>query len=196
MARAHKRNKGVEVASLRPGWVSGGSKGPGLLTDADLGCLYEFFVMEVPSEKYSTSSVSLQTRGWGKKPWSNGALKKELLDERGLEINRSLFICTSTQETKALFQEAGMTKNFARNCKSERIAVYHDGRNAQFISILIHIRHAFAHGRWTVRKLNSEIVFYFESGVPVREDFKVRSRMVLKYSTLKEWMRIIKDGKI
>lgn len=197
MARNHKREKGVEIAPCRPGWIGGGlGDSSGLLFDSDYGIFYKFFVMEVPSEKLSSSSVSLEERGWGKKPWSTAGnrLRGQLLTDLGFVTNETLFIGTSVDETKALFRAAQMGKNFAREYKTERIAVYHSGEGAQFISILCHIRHAFAHGRWGASKVGGEIMLYFESGKQRGEEFRVRSRMALKYSTLERWAQIIKKA--
>ena len=146
MARSHRREKGTEIVPLRPGWVGGGVSLTPLLTDEELGCLYRFFVLEAPSEKLSSSAVTFEMRGWGKKPWTAKGthLRDRLLTDLGFEAGRSLFVGTGTDETKALFKASGLDKDFARHYRGECIAIYHS-ESAQFMSVMCHIRHALAH---------------------------------------------------
>ena len=132
-------------------------------------------------------------RGWGKKPWrtEGNRLYGRLLTDLGFKVGDSLFVGTGTDETKALFKASGLDKDFARDYGGERIAVYHS-ESAQFMSIMCHIRHALAHGRYAVSDSDEGLVFFFESGKRAGDGFRVRSRMVLKYSTLKAWISIIK----
>ena len=71
------------------------------------------------------------------------------------------------------------------------------GRYNEFLSICYHIRNAFAHGRLAMYgyKNGSDIVFALEDGVKKKGKFEVRSRMILKKSTLKKWMEILKSGR-
>lgn len=197
MARNHRREKGTEIAPLRPGWVGRGVSRSPLLTDEELGGLYRFFVLEAPSEKLSSSAVTFEMRGWGKKPWTaeGNRLRGQLLTDLGFVVGDSLFVGTSTDETKALFKASGLDKDFARGFRGERIAIYHS-EGAQFVSIMCHIRHALAHGRYAVSDSDDGLVFFVESGKNSGDRFRVRSRMVLKYSTLKTWISIIKREEV
>lgn len=64
------------------------------------------------------------------------------------------------------------------------------------MSICYHIRNAFAHGRLAMYDYKNceDIVFVLEDGVKKNGEFQVRSRMVLKKSTLIKWMQILKSG--
>lgn len=192
MARSHRREKGVEIAPCRPGWIGRGVSRSPKLTDEDLGGLYRFFVLEAPSEGLSSLAVTFEMRGWGKRPWTTEGtrLRGRLLTDLGFKTGGSLFIGTSAGETKALFRASGLGRDFAREYKGERIAMYHN-EGAQFVSIMCHIRHALAHGRYAVSDSADGLAFFFESGKRSRDGFRVRSRMVLKYSTLKTWISII-----
>lgn len=71
------------------------------------------------------------------------------------------------------------------------------GRYNEFLSICYHIRNSFAHGRLAMYDYENgkDIVFVLEDGVKKNGEFQVRSRMVLKKSTLLKWMNILKAGK-
>lgn len=165
------------------------------MPDDELGALYRFFVVETPCERLSSSAITFESRGWGKKPWktTGNRLHGRLLTDLGFRTGETLFIGTSVDETKALFKDAMLDERFARNVCQERIAIYDSERN-QFLSIMAHIRHAMAHGRFATARRNGEIFFFFESGTKGRSSdaFNVRSRMVLKRSTLLKWIAIIK----
>ena len=75
----------------------------------------------------------------------------------------------------------------------ERVAFY-DSENNQFMSLFKHIRCAFAHGRVGVKKTDQESMYLMEDGWPYKGRLKVSARMVLKKSTLLNWIKIIQDG--
>lgn len=197
MARNHRRNKGKERVSMKPGWIGGGvplcDVSDTALSNRRLLELYKFYVLETPFESISNMAISLNKRGWKKNVWTDKQtdLRKKLLDDLGFLTNASLFICTAVDETKELFKAAKMSKDFKRDCKEERIAIYHS-ESAQFMSILRHVRNSLAHGRFAAKKRDGEVWLFFEDGKKDKFHFAVRSRMVLKYSTLEKWMQIIR----
>lgn len=196
MARRHKREQGVECASPKPGWVGSGIvKNPSILGTDDFRLLFEFFVLESPFAPSSSMTVPLSKYGWGNKPWStkNNRLLNRLLRDQGFRINENLFVGTSTEETKALFKDAKLTKSFKREITTETIAFYHSEK-AQFASIARHIRNSLAHGRFAAKKDGPEVILYFEDGIKNKNDFRTRSRMVLRLTTIKKWIEIIKGG--
>lgn len=98
---------------------------------------------------------------------------------------------------KEVCRKASLSKGFHKNRKYELIAVY-KGRYNEFLCICYHIRNAFAHGRLTMYGCDDsrDVMFVLEDGVKKQNIFQVRSRMVLRKSTLKKWMEIIKSGQL
>ena len=194
MARRHKRETGIEITVFRPGWVGQGlfTQSP-ILSHEQLFDLYRFYVVETPCENLSSSSISFSRRGWGTKPWKTegNRLDGRLLKDRGFETNVNLFIGTSVNETKALFNEARLPARFKTTCREERIAFYHS-ENARFLSIARHIRNALAHGRMAAAMTDDEPMLFLEDVFKSKGTYAVRSRMVIRYSTLEAWMRIAK----
>ena len=75
----------------------------------------------------------------------------------------------------------------------ERIVIYKGNYN-RFLSICYHIRNALAHGRLAMYERNNEIIFALEDGIKKQNKFHVRSRMILKKSTLLKWIDIVEGG--
>lgn len=76
--------------------------------------------------------------------------------------------------------------------------MYKPGRYNDFLSICYHIRNALAHGRFAMYSLsnNADTMFVLEDGVKKGSEFQVRSRMILKQSTLLNWIKIIEAGSL
>lgn len=195
MTRRNKRSKGLEEAPLTPGWVNAGENGDSSLSQSEYWRLYDFYVLHTPCEKYSSSSVSIMRYGWTKNVWRPGSanLRDKLLDECGFASGDNLFIGTAVSETKALFREAGLTAGFHKQF-DERIAIYKEPQVSVPKSILGHIRCSLAHGRFSAYRRKGCVFIVLEDGVKAKgkTSFFVRSRMVLKLTTLLKWIDICK----
>ena len=185
-------NNGYVIASLTPGWIK--KRVPDNYADDVLKDLIMFYVINTPCDDLSSSGIKLTEYGWGKDVWKNDRLKNYLFSIAGLERNSSF--ASKTDEMKAICEKTSLKKDFHKNRGKERIAIY-KGRYNEFLSICYHIRNAFAHGRLAMYgyKNGSDIVFALEDGVKKKGKFEVRSRMILKKSTLKKWMEILKSGR-
>jgi hypothetical protein len=62
------------------------------------------------------------------------------------------------------------------------------------MAVFYHIRNALAHGRLAMYKYGKDIIFVLEDGIKSGDRFQVRSRMVLKKSTLLKWIDILESG--
>ena len=166
-------NNGYVIASLTPGWIK--KRVPDNYADDVLKDLIMFYVINTPCDDLSSSGIKLTEYGWGKDVWKNDRLKNYLFSIAGLERNSSFAVASKTDEMKAICE----------------------GRYNEFLSICYHIRNAFAHGRLAMYgyKNGSDIVFALEDGVKKKGKFEVRSCMILKKSTLKKWMEILKSGR-
>lgn len=53
-----------------------------------------------------------------------------------------------------------------------------------------HIRNSFAHGRFTVKKINKEFYIFMEDINTTQEKFFINARIILREKTLLEWINI------
>lgn len=85
--------------------------------------------------------------------------------------------------------------NFPSDLKTERICVY-DNMHNQFLSVFYHIRNAFAHCRLNMIDVDGECVFVLEDIVrdKKKNTLKLSARMVVKKSTLLNWINLIEGG--
>lgn len=125
------------------------------------------------------------------------AFKNALFDIAGIKRNSSFVVTHRVDEMKAACEKASLKKNFHKSRSQERIVIF-KGRYNEFLSICYHIRNAFAHGRLAMYGCENgkDVVFALEDGVKKNGEFQVRSRMILKKSTLIRWMNILKSGEL
>ena len=122
-------------------------------------------------------------------------MKNVLFNIAGLKRKESFFIVSHTNEMKNACEQAHMKKGFHKNLDTQKIVAY-KGKYNEFLCVFYHIRNAFAHGRLAMYERKGDIVFALEDGVKRYGQFEVRSRMILKKSTLKSWMDVIKSGEL
>lgn len=183
--------KGMEIAPLNPGWIK--RVVPDSYADNDLKRIVLFYVINTPCSALSSSSIPLTSYGWNKDLWKKNEPKKSLFDFAGLERDKTFFVAKKTNETKDMFTKASLNKKFHEKRDVEKVAIYKPSEYNEFMAILYHIRNAFAHGRLAMYAIdNSEdIVFALEDGIKRNGEFQVRSRMILKKSTLLKWIDIL-----
>lgn len=187
------KDNGYEISPMNPGWIK--RRVPDEYADDSLKDLIMFFVINTPCTNLSSSSIDLSDYGWGKDIWKNEKLKKALFQIAGIERGSTFVVAQKASEMKSVCEKASLKKNFHKSRDIERIAIF-KGRYNEFLSICYHIRNAFAHGRLAMYDYKNceDIVFVLEDGVKKNGEFQVRSRMVLKKSTLIKWMQILKSG--
>ena len=183
--------KGRETAPINPGWIK--KKVPDSYADDDLKRIVLFYVINTPCTALSSSGIPLTEYGWPKDIWRKPALKQLLFDIAKLEYKKTFFPVNKTDETKNACEQAKMKKGFHNDRSVEKIVVYRNSGYNDFMSVLYHIRNAFAHGRLAMYEVeNSEdIVFVLEDGVKRNNIYYVRARMILKKSTLIKWIDIL-----
>ena len=188
------KNNGYEISPMNPGWIK--KRVPDEYADDSLKDLIMFFVINTPCTDLSSSGIDLSYYGWGKDLWKNEKLKKDLFQIAGIARGSTFAVAQKTSEMKSVCEKASLKKDFHRSRDKERIAIF-KGRYNEFLSICYHIRNAFAHGRLAMYDYENgkDIVFVLEDGVKKNGEFQVRSRMVLKKSTLIKWMQILKSGR-
>lgn len=187
------KDNGYEISSMNPGWIK--KRVPNEYADESLKDLIMFFVINTPCTDLSSSSIDLSDYGWSKDIWKNDKLKNALFRVAEIERESTFVVAHRTNEMKSACEKTSLKKNFHRNRDKERIAIF-KGRYNEFLSICYHIRNSFAHGRLAMYDYENgkDIMFVLEDGVKKNGEFQVRSRMVLKKSTLIKWMQILKSG--
>ena len=127
--------------------------------------------------------------------WQSGKLRNYLYEVAGLKKGTTLSFAKNTKDMKSVLESTKLKKNFHKSRNVERIAAF-KGKENEIMCIFRHIRNALAHGRIAIYNDSGEIYFVLEDGKRKNEKLEVRSRMVLKESTLIEWKRTIESGKI
>ena len=70
----------------------------------------------------------------------------------------------------------------------------YDCKENQSLSMFYHIRNALAHGRMNMVDVDGECIFIFEDVKKEKNKCKVSARMILKKSSLLQWIDIIESG--
>ena len=181
----------VEFAEHPPKWVKQ-SDVSFIRETEDIREVIRFFVVNSPCANVSARGIDLTKYNWREKnPPKDKYLYNRLLSVAELFENDSLFIGESVDTTKDLFSTAGMKDDFWRKYTSNRIAIVNGGN--LIMTIFKVIRNCFAHCRFTVVSHNVDYIIAMENGVASGERFEVKGRLILKLSTLVEWIRIIKE---
>lgn len=185
-------NKGLEISPQRPGWVRRNIKDS---NDNEFYRIIQFFLINTPCEDLSTSSISISDYSWGKDVWKKSTLKSQLFAVASLERGITFIVAKTTESMKKACEKADLMNNFHTKRNTERIVIYKPSRYNECMAIFYHIRNSLAHGRFTQYedKGCSNSTFVFEDGINWRGSFQVRSRMILRKSTLLSWIRIIKN---
>lgn len=185
-----------ETAPINPGWIK--SIISNEYNDIELQRIVLFYVIHTPCSNISYSSKTFKSYGWKKDVWQKGVLKRNLFNVAGLENGKTFYSVTKTEDIKGMFKTAKLSSKFYKNRDIERIAIYQPSGYNNFTGILYHIRNSLAHGRFTIYPAKKpdnpdEIYFVMEDGVKKGDKFYVRARLVLKRSTLLEWIYIIEN---
>jgi len=150
--------------------------------------IYKFFVLNTPCSKLSVQSKSLLEYGWSspwKKPfWLNKQLKN---------ASKNPDLLYSTDKLSLLedvIKKADIKESSLDNECTEKVCFYNNQKN-QFISVFYHLRNSLAHGRFEIKKLSDDRIFYFED-FTTKE--KLSAKMILRKSTLLSWIQIIENG--
>ena len=150
-----------------------------------------FFIFHSPVDNLSARQISLSEYGWNtpwRKPWY---LNKQLKQETS---NYELLFSSATfKKMDDALTKADLRNSFPSNIAKERICIY-DCKKNQFMSVFYHIRNAFAHGRFDLRRLNDEEYYILEDVQKDKGALKVSARMILKKRTLINWIDIIEGG--
>lgn len=150
-----------------------------------------FFVFHSPVNNLSARQICLSEYGWNT-PWRKPYyLNKQL--KQATNNYELLFSSATLKEMNDALTKANLVNSFPSDIVRERICIY-DCKKNQFISVFYHIRNAFAHGRFDLRKLNNVEYYIMEDVKKAKKDLQVSARMILKKQTLLRWIDIIEGG--
>ena len=184
----------TELVSLFPGWIDNKYDKKVLKEKYyNINEIVMFYGICTINKRQSSSAIVLGNYGWKNDLWKKGILRTEMLKVASLENGKTLFIVKKLEEIKDLFKR-NLPKKFYKDLSTEMIVMYQPSYYNQIESILYHIRNSIAHGRFKVSEYNNQEIFLFEDGIQVKGKFEVRSRMILKKTTLNKWMKIIQEG--
>lgn len=185
MGKAVDKSK-LEFASHPPAWARE-------LTEEEetsIREIYKFFVVNTPCKDISALSIPLTKYGWDDDtPPKDGYLQKRILESAGLDLGTTLFIGTQREDMKELFGTAAMDAAFGDTYDTNRIAILNDGN--LLMALFRNLRNAFAHCRFTLKKLPEDVLFIMENGAVSGSNCEIKSRMLIKKSTFVEWIHII-----
>lgn len=150
-----------------------------------------FYVFHCPCENISARGISLNDYGWTE-PWRKPYKLNEQLKQA--TSNHNLIFSAHTYNNMDIaLEKANLLHHFSDDVSTERICIY-DNKDNQFLSIFGHIRNAFAHGRFLFVKNNDEEYYIMEDVKSIRRQKVVTARIILKKSSLLNWIDIIEGG--
>lgn len=164
---------------------------PEEFADAELFRIVTFFVFHSPCPNISSMGKSLSEYGWNA-PWKKPYyLNKQL--RRAASNYNILYSATSCDTLEAALVKANLDVGIPSDLTTERIAIV-DSKKNQFQSVFCHIRNALAHCRINMVEVNGECVFVMEDTKKSGERLNVSARMIIRKSTLLNWINIIEGG--
>ena len=180
-----------KLTTFNPGWVKNKHKE---IFDAGFQRVLLFYLFSTPCDGVSSSGIDLKNYGWGKNVWKNPLLKETLRTVAKLHNGKNYIKCKKLEDMTSCFTKADLDDGFHAKKAEERIAFYHDGKRNEFITILYYIRCALAHGRFEIYKTENGNIYVMEAIKHTRGGYSSRARMVLKESTLIEWIEIFEGS--
>ena len=186
----------IEIAEHPPTWIKAADIAFIRNNDA-IKDVIDFFVVYSPCANVSARGMDLTQYYWKEKnPTKGKYLYNKILSTAGLVENETLFFSESLSNTEELFARARMGKDFCQAYTDNRVALVSNGN--LIMSIFRAIRNCLAHCRFTIILDYEDPIIAMENGEPIGKEkegkqFQVKARMLLKLSTLKEWIRIVKE---
>jgi hypothetical protein len=183
-SNSNDKNSAFVFVQEHPSWIKKIS--PATLANKDFARIIQFYLFCCPCES-SAMSVTLAEYGWSN-PWVKPYYLTQQLKDASTNLN-SYYPANTYDDMKQALEKAGFLNDFP-NTLSKEAASFYDSQNNQTLSLLKHIRNAFAHGRFALFNVNGD-VFAFEDK---NSSGKISSRIIIKMSTLLKWIEIIEDG--
>ena len=160
------------------------------LNNKDTKRIINFYLFHTPIENVCAIARPLKNYGWND-PWhspENLNIKMANATTNDSFLKESKYV----EDMKDSLEEIGFGENFLEDLTCEKACIYAD-HESQYLSVLHHIRNCFAHGRFRIiRQGRGRDVYYAFEDMSTNEN--VTARMLIKQTTLKEWIKIIESG--
>ncbi len=185
----------MEYTTKNPQWLKWIA--PEKFNDKELFRIVVFFVFHSPCPDLSAMGKPLSEYNWHK-PWASPYKLRDQLKEASSNPNL-LFSADNLDKMSQALEKADLKDNFPNDFSTERICFYND-KHTQFISVFWHIRNALAHGRINIVDVKGECIFVLEDvntrkkNPSASNEMAISARMIIKKSTLLQWIDIIEGG--
>lgn len=156
--------------------------------------IFLFYVINTPYDSYSFRSINVTEYGWPENVWSTNELKEQLYHIANLNFGSSLIKVEFLKDMESACELANLKEDFYKKRDKERVVVYVNSNSNTMLSIFKNMRNALAHGRFEMYPSGEDYIFVMESVEKNNNSYEVKARMVLRQSTLLEWIKIIKKG--
>lgn len=195
MEKAKKNSKKIDAKTPPEGYILVNAMEnwlqrqiPTAFADTDFLKIILFFVLYSPCKKGSYSRIDLEEYGW-KNPWHYEDFKTSLNQIAGFNENNWHYK-EAQKDFKKFWETLGYQENFYDLENGEFVAFSNVGESNPFMNLLHHIRNSLAHGRFTAKKIprRNDYYIYMEDVKPVDGFYRVNARLILKKSTLLEWI--------
>ena len=164
---------------------------PERFNSEELYRIVTFFVFQSPCPGLSARGRTLQEYGWTR-PWAKPYYLNRQMKQSSSNYEL-LYSASAYDKMSEALKKADLYENFPNDYSRERICIY-DAKKNQFMSVFYHLRNAFAHCRLNMLDVDGECVFILEDVAPGRGQKKVSARMILRRSTLLNWIDLIEGG--
>lgn len=152
--------------------------------NSSLSELVQFYLWETPVPDTSQKGKPFFEYGWSKGSFLT--LQAQMLKNGSL--NKDKWIKTTAADINNVLNSMNRLNSF--DCSFEFAVHTVKDKSNKTEALFYLIRNGFAHGGFRINKYQSEIYYVFESC----DKGKLKGRAILKESTLKNWMEIVKRG--
>lgn len=175
---------GIIIGDKNPTWIDKSKNIESKFQNQDFAKIINFFLLQTPVTELSVRSKSVDSFGWG----NTYELKKKM---RIIGTNKINFeFADRLNEMQGYLTECNLIDDFSKISDYTERGCFYIVKN-QLNSIFYHIRNSLAHGRFNIIEQNNDWIFIMED---INLHKKVSARMILRKSTLLDWIAIIKQG--
>lgn len=175
---------------FKPGWIG---EIPSEYLDENFKKILLFYVVKCPRDKASSRGINIKEI-WGNNVWGKRILRNKILEVGDLIPKENYLKVNKSDEISNAIAHIKLNGNFHTKLSGNKIVFCKNGEQ-EIINILYYIRCSFAHGRFTIKKENN-IKYYILEATKNRGKIELKSRMILKESTLLDWIDIINNPKL
>lgn len=178
------------VVPHNPGWIKPLNN---KLLDDNFKKIFIFYVINAPCKNASERSFDIKAY-WGENVWEAQVLRRTLIKVGDMDEKTTFVRARRLGDISDLFAQTKLNK-FPFDTNKNIIAFYNNGK-AEFLDVFFYIRCSLAHGRFKIKVIDKEKMYFLETGDNNRkkDGVNVKARMIIKEKTLLDWIEIITNG--